>query len=151
MVSILSYVLVSKVLLPLPWMNHLNRDCESMCVIDMVMFSIDMFMFMLHSLLIRAVYIIDNNTIVKAFFNSIFKDYLLLMYTVFCLQARRGVPYLIIYGCQPLCGCWELNSGPLSGRVAVLNLWVISSATHSIFKIKLEIKIFFLCYELCHS
>jgi hypothetical protein len=44
--------------------------------------------------------------------------YLLIMYTAFCLLAcmsvgQKRAQYLIIDGCEPPCGCWELNSGLL--------------------------------------
>ena len=47
------------------------------------------------------------------------------MYTIFCLcvclQARRGYQTdLISDGCEPPCGCWELNSGPLEKQAMLL-------------------------------
>ena len=35
------------------------------------------------------------------------------MYTVLCLHVSLQAPNLITDGCEPPCGCWELNSGPL--------------------------------------
>jgi hypothetical protein len=31
-------------------------------------------------------------------------------------------------GCEPLCGCWELNPGPLEEQYSALNGWAISPA-----------------------
>jgi hypothetical protein len=38
-------------------------------------------------------------------------------------------------GCEPPCGYWELNSGPLEEEAAsALNLWAISLALYSAIK-----------------
>ena len=50
------------------------------------------------------------------------------MYTAYsflpaCMPAgQQRAPDLIIDGCEPPCGCWGLNSGPLGGADSVLNL-----------------------------
>ncbi|KAM7329170.1 hypothetical protein ACRRTK_010783 [Alexandromys fortis] len=33
---------------------------------------------------------------------------------------QRRAPDLIIDGCEPPCGCWELNSGPLEEQPVLL-------------------------------
>ena len=35
-----------------------------------------------------------------------------------CLQTHQKMP--ITDGCEPPCGCWELNSGPLEGQSVLL-------------------------------
>ena len=50
------------------------------------------------------------------------------MYTVFsvfrlhvCMPAgQKRAPDLITDGCEPLCGCWESNSGPLEEQAVLL-------------------------------
>ena len=45
------------------------------------------------------------------------------MYTAFlpCVPtSQKGAPGLIIDGCEPPCGCWELNSGPLEEQSVLL-------------------------------
>ena len=45
------------------------------------------------------------------------------MYTTFCLHVcphARRAPDLIVDGCEPPCGCWELNSGPLEEQPVLL-------------------------------
>ena len=34
--------------------------------------------------------------------------------------SQKGAPGLIIDGCKPPCGCWELNSGPLEEQSVLL-------------------------------
>jgi hypothetical protein len=36
------------------------------------------------------------------------------------LRALKGASDLITDGCEPPCGCWELNSGPLEGQPLLL-------------------------------
>jgi hypothetical protein len=46
---------------------------------------------------------------------------LFIMYTAFCLPAgQKRVPDLIIDGCEPPCGGWGLNSGPLEEQLVFL-------------------------------
>jgi hypothetical protein len=46
-------------------------------------------------------------------------------------QNRASDP--ITDGCEPPCGCWELNSGPLEAQaVSALNLWAISPVPSSL-------------------
>ena len=58
------------------------------------------------------------------------KIYLLLCkYTVAdfrCTQKRASD--LITGGCELLCGCWDLNSGPSEEQSVLLNHWAISPA-----------------------
>ena len=45
------------------------------------------------------------------------------MYTTFlpCMLAcQKRAPDLLIDGCEPPCGCWELNSGPLEEQSVLL-------------------------------
>ena len=35
-------------------------------------------------------------------------------------KGQKRAPDLIIDGCEPPCGCWELNSGPLEEQVVLL-------------------------------
>jgi hypothetical protein len=46
------------------------------------------------------------------------------MYTVFCLQClptgQKRASDPIADGCEPPCGCWELNSGPLEEQPVLL-------------------------------
>uniref|UniRef100_A0A8I5ZQ82 Uncharacterized protein n=1 Tax=Rattus norvegicus TaxID=10116 RepID=A0A8I5ZQ82_RAT len=38
-----------------------------------------------------------------------------------CMPAgQKRAPDLIIDGCEPPCGCWELNSGPLEEQTVLL-------------------------------
>ena len=52
-----------------------------------------------------------------------FKIYLLYLYeyTVAVFRhTRRGHQLLLTNGCEPPCGCWELNSGPLGEQSVLL-------------------------------
>jgi hypothetical protein len=43
------------------------------------------------------------------------------MYTVLYLRvSQKRAPHLIIDGCEPPCGCWELNSGHLEEQTVFL-------------------------------
>ena len=47
------------------------------------------------------------------------------MYTIFFLSVympagQKRAPDLITDGCEPPCGCWELNSGPLEEQAMLL-------------------------------
>ena len=37
-----------------------------------------------------------------------------------CMPAGQRAPDLITDGCEPPCGCWELNSGPLEEQSVLL-------------------------------
>ena len=51
-------------------------------------------------------------------------------------QKRASDP--ITNGCEPPCGCWELNSGPLEEQpVSALNHWAISPALFFFLRFKL--------------
>ncbi|ERE86056.1 histone deacetylase 2-like protein [Cricetulus griseus] len=55
--------------------------------------------------------------------NSWLHFILFIMYTVLCLHARRRhqkAPDLTTDGCEPPCGYWELNSGPLEEQPVLL-------------------------------
>ena len=58
------------------------------------------------------------------FFLSFFKD--LFIYYVYnilplCMLAgQKRAPDLFIDGCEPPCGCWEMNSGPLEEQAMLL-------------------------------
>jgi hypothetical protein len=65
------------------------------------------------------------------FFFFFFKDLFILNMWTYCHcfqthQKRASDP--ITDGCEPPCGCWELNSGSLERAVSALNCWVISPA-----------------------
>ena len=47
------------------------------------------------------------------------------------VEARRGPtsPWTgVTGGCEPLCGCWELNPGPLEEQLVLFNCRAISPA-----------------------
>jgi N6-adenosine-specific RNA methylase IME4 len=51
-----------------------------------------------------------------------------------CLQThQKRALDPITDGCEPPCGCWELNSGPLGRAVSALNHWAISLAWKNFF------------------
>jgi hypothetical protein len=50
----------------------------------------------------------------KKLFIIIFK------YTVSVFRYQKRVSDLIMDGCEPLCGCWDLNSGPLEQQAVLL-------------------------------
>ena len=39
---------------------------------------------------------------------------------VYACRPEEGTPDLITDGCEPPCGCWELNSGPLEEQAMLL-------------------------------
>ena len=60
-------------------------------------------------------------------FVVIFKKYLFIYlfvickYTVVCLQTlQKRASDFVTDGCEPPCGCWDLNSGPLEEQSALL-------------------------------
>jgi hypothetical protein len=56
----------------------------------------------------------------EIFFPFLLKIYLFIVYTAFCLHDRGGHQIFIIDGCEPPCGCWELNSDPLEEQAVLL-------------------------------
>ena len=42
------------------------------------------------------------------------------MYAIFCVYGQKRAPDPITDGCEPPCGCWELNSGPLEEQAMLL-------------------------------
>jgi hypothetical protein len=51
-----------------------------------------------------------------------------------CLQNhQKRVSDLIMDGCEPPCGCWELNSDPLEEQTVALNRGAISPAQRPVF------------------
>ena len=36
-------------------------------------------------------------------------------------ECQKGAPGLLLDGCEPPCGCWELNSGPLEEQSVLLS------------------------------
>jgi len=53
------------------------------------------------------------------------------MYSIlpaYVTAGQKKAPDLITDGCEPPCGCWELNSWPLEEQSGALNLWAISLA-----------------------
>ena len=61
----------------------------------------------------------SHHLLFKIFLNM----YLFIMYTAFlpCMTAgQKMAPDFITDGCEPPCGCWELNSGPLEEQAMLL-------------------------------
>ena len=52
-------------------------------------------------------------------FIYLFKDLCIYLYSILPVGQKRA-PDLIIGGCEPPCGCWELNSGPLEEQPVLL-------------------------------
>jgi hypothetical protein len=51
-----------------------------------------------------------------------------------CLQThQKRASDLVTDGCEPPCGCWDLNSGPLGEQSGTLAHWAISPALDSFF------------------
>jgi hypothetical protein len=70
------------------------------------------------------------------FFLFFFKIYLFIIckYTVAVFRhTRRGHQISVTGGCEPPCGCWDLNFGPLEEQLGALTPWAISPAPASIF------------------
>jgi hypothetical protein len=60
-----------------------------------------------------------------------FKDLLIyFLYMSISLQThhKRASDPIITDGCEPSCGCWELNSGPLEEQSVLLTTGAISPA-----------------------
>jgi len=52
----------------------------------------------------------------------LFKDLLIIYkYTVAVFRHQKRASDPITDGCEPPCGCWELNSGPLEEQLSALN------------------------------
>jgi hypothetical protein len=63
-------------------------------------------------------------------------------------QKRASDP--ITDGCEPPCGCWELNSGPLEEQaVSALNLWAISPVPFWIFYYCVYLSMCLWCVHVC--
>jgi hypothetical protein len=55
------------------------------------------------------------------FFFSFFKDlFIICEYTVAIFRHQKRASDLITDGCEPLCGCWDLNSGPSEEQSVLL-------------------------------
>jgi hypothetical protein len=63
-----------------------------------------------------------------------------------CLQThQKRTSDPITGGCEPPCGCWELNSGSLGRAVSALNRWAISAAQISYDLPIVRLSLIFLC------
>jgi hypothetical protein len=64
------------------------------------------------------------------FFFFFLKIYLLIIckYTVAVFRHQKRESDLITDGCEPPCGCWDLNSGPSEEQSGALTHWAISPA-----------------------
>ena len=49
---------------------------------------------------------------------------------------QKWVPDLITDGCEPPCGCWELNSGPLEEHSVLLTTEPSLQPPQNIFELK---------------
>ena len=73
------------------------------------------------------------------------------MFTAFlpCVPAsQKGAPSLIIDGCEPPSGCWELNSGPLEEQPVPLTSEPSLQPCHQLFKEKYSPFRFFILFSL---
>jgi hypothetical protein len=66
------------------------------------------------------------------------KIYLLIYVSTLSLSSDTPEEDLVVDGCEPPCGCWDLNSGPLEEQSGVLTHWAISPAPLPIFISKIE-------------
>ena len=63
-----------------------------------------------------------------AFVLSFFNSFILLIW-VHCLQThQKRAQHSITDGCEPACGCWDLNSGLSEEQSGALTHWAISPA-----------------------
>ena len=65
-----------------------------------------------------------------------FKDsfiYYILVHCSWLQTLQKKASDFVTDGCEPPCGCWDLNSGPLGRAVGALNHWAISPAPHQAF------------------
>ena len=79
----------------------------------------------LDSLWIRNIFIkISKSINVKilriSFLNYLFTYYVYNILSVCMPIGQKRAPDLITDGCEPPCGCWELNSGPLEEQAMLL-------------------------------
>jgi hypothetical protein len=66
---------------------------------------------------------LKQNNAYLVFFFVLFKDLFIYYMKVHCscLQTlQKRVPDLVIGGCEPPCGCWDLNSGPSEEQSVLL-------------------------------
>jgi hypothetical protein len=55
------------------------------------------------------------------FFNKFLNLFIICKYTVVCLQTlQKRASDFVMDDCEPPCGCWDLNSGPLEEQSALL-------------------------------
>jgi hypothetical protein len=56
------------------------------------------------------------------------------VYTVAVFRhSRRGHQIFVTDGCEPPCGCWDLNSGPLEEQSVLLTAEPSNQPPHSVF------------------
>jgi hypothetical protein len=66
--------------------------------------------------------------------------YILKLILPACMPAgQKWAPDLSIDGCEPLCGCWELNSGPLKEQPVLLTAKPTPQSLYALFYFQLEI------------
>ena len=63
-------------------------------------------------------------------------------FAVICslLADQKRAPYLVIDGCEPPCGCWELISGPLEEQSVLLTSEPLSHLSNPLLTYSLSIK-----------
>jgi hypothetical protein len=54
------------------------------------------------------------------FFFFFLKIYLFIICVYTVAVFRRGHQIFVMDGCEPPCGCWDLNSGPLEEQLVLL-------------------------------
>ena len=79
--------------------------------------------------------------------------FLFIMYTIFlpvCLPAgQKRASDLISDGCEPPCGCWEFNSGPLEEQAVLLTAEPSLQPQYILFNINLFHVCGYFCQHLC--
>ena len=74
------------------------------------------------------------------------------MYTIFCLYVCRPEKgtRLITDGCEPPCGCWEMNSGPLEEQAMLLTTEPSFQPFHSFLNIYFYVYVYAcVSYTIC--
>jgi hypothetical protein len=71
---------------------------------------------------------ITESSLVCGFFLKKIYLFIICKYTVAVFRHQKRESDLITDGCEPPCGCWDLNSGPLEEQLGALNHWAISPA-----------------------
>jgi hypothetical protein len=92
----------------------------------------------LESSFLSSLYILDISPLSDLGLVKIMQTFLLNIYDEYNVavfrNTRRRHQDPITDGCEPPCGCWELNSGPLKEQAMLLIAEPSSPAPHFIFK-----------------